>query len=114
MSRQINRLYEFGPFRLVPAERQLLREGNPVALPPKAFDTRLTLVEHSGHVVRKDDLIKTVWPDAFIEENNLNQYVSLLRKALGDGNNGDRYIETVRRYGYRFTADVREIGDEAS
>lgn len=114
MSEQLNHSYEFGVFRLVPAERQLLRDGQPVTLPPKAFDTLVILVQHNGHVVKKDDLLKTVWPDAFVEENNLNQYVSLLRKTLGAGNNGDRYIETVRRYGYRFTADVREAGNEAS
>src|SRR2546430_7045814 len=109
MGDQINCFYEFGPFRLIPAERQLLRDAEPVALPPKAFDTLLMLVEHSGHVVKKDDLIERVWPDAFIEENNLNQYVSLLRKTLGDGNKRQGYIETVRRYGYRFTADVRQV-----
>lgn len=104
--------YEFGPFRLVPEERQLLREGQRVSLPPKAFDTLLILVERKGRIVRKDEIINAVWPDTFIEENNLNQYVSLLRKALGDGQNGDHYIETVRRYGYRFTADVREADGE--
>jgi DNA-binding winged helix-turn-helix (wHTH) protein/TolB-like protein/Tfp pilus assembly protein PilF len=112
MGEQNNRFYEFGPFQLVPGERQLLRAGKPVALSPKAFDTLLILVEQSGHVVKKDDLIQGVWPDAYIEENNLNQYVSLLRKTLG-GNNGE-YIETVRRYGYRFTADVRQVSDETS
>jgi DNA-binding winged helix-turn-helix (wHTH) protein/TolB-like protein/Tfp pilus assembly protein PilF len=105
--------YEFGPFQLVPEERQLMREGTPVALPPKAFDTLLILVERSGHVVKKDELISTVWPDAFVEENNLNQYVSLLRKVLdNDGGRPDGYIETVRRYGYRFTGDVRRSDDE--
>jgi TolB-like protein/DNA-binding winged helix-turn-helix (wHTH) protein/Flp pilus assembly protein TadD len=113
VSGQNTRLYEFGPFRLVPAERQLLREGRPIALPPKAFDTLLTLVERSGRVVKKDELIRAVWPDTFIEENNLNQYVSLLRKTLAGGDGGGRYIETVRGYGYRFTAAVRETGGGA-
>jgi DNA-binding winged helix-turn-helix (wHTH) protein/TolB-like protein/Tfp pilus assembly protein PilF len=113
MGGQVPLFYEFGPFRLIPDERQLLREGRRVTLPPKAFDTLLILVERSGHIVRKDELIQTVWPDAFVEENNLNQYVSLLRKALGNGNDADAYIETVRRYGYRFTADVRVSGEEA-
>src|SRR5436853_4050152 len=113
MSQQIIRLYEFGPFRLVPAERLLLDADKPVPLPPKAFDTLLVLVQHSGHVVTKDDLIKLVWPDAFVEESNLNHYVSLLRKTLNDSNKGEAYIETVRRYGYRFNADVRETNGEA-
>jgi DNA-binding winged helix-turn-helix (wHTH) protein/TolB-like protein/Flp pilus assembly protein TadD len=114
MGEQINRFYEFGPFRLIPAERQLLRDTEPVALPPKAFDTLLMLVEQSGHIVKKDDLIRRVWPDAFIEENNLNQCVSLLRKALAGGNDGEQYIETVRGFGYRFTADVRQDSDETN
>jgi DNA-binding winged helix-turn-helix (wHTH) protein/TolB-like protein/tetratricopeptide (TPR) repeat protein len=114
MSEQINRFYEFGPFRLVPDERQLLRDGTPVSLPPKAFDTLLVLVQHNGHAVKKNDLIEMVWPDAIVEENNLNQYVSLLRKVLDDGVQGERYIETVRRYGYRFEANVRETQNETN
>lgn len=114
MTQQIVSAYEFGPFRLVPAERQLLHDGRPVALPPKAFDTLLILVQQSGHVLKKDELIQRVWPDAFVEDSNLNHYVSLLRRILSPANNGDGYIETVRRYGFRFTAEVREITDEAS
>jgi DNA-binding winged helix-turn-helix (wHTH) protein len=106
--------YEFGPFRLVPAERRLLRAGRALTLPPKAFDTLLILVQRHGHVVKKDDLLKMVWPETFVEENNLNQYISLLRRTLTNGTTGDGYIETVRRYGYRFTAKVREMRDERS
>lgn len=113
MNEQINPSYEFGSFRLVPSERQLLRDGQRVMLPPKAFDTLVVLVQHNGHVVKKDDLLRMVWPDAFVEESNLNHYVSLLRKTLGNGDNGEQYIETVRRYGFRFTADVREVNAEA-
>ena len=114
MNGQINGFYEFGPFRLVPGERQLLRDGKPIPLPPKAFDTLLVLVQHNGHAVKKDDLIEMVWPDAVVEENNLNQYVSALRKVLDNGGQGEGYIETVRRHGYRFTGDVRETRDEAN
>src|SRR5882672_12827446 len=114
MSQQINRCYEFGPFRLVPWERQLLRDGQPVTLPPKALDTLLVLVQNSGHAVKKDDLMRTVWPEAFVEESNLNHYVSLLRKTLSEGNGGERYIETVPKHGFRFVAEVRETFDEAS
>src|SRR5688572_17040510 len=98
-------IYEFGPFRLVPAERQLLCDGQAVALPPKAFDI---LVKRSGRVVTKDELLREVWPDSFVEESNLSHNISVLRKALGNGNgiNGDGYIETIRGYGFRFRADV--------
>src|SRR5580765_1767659 len=105
--------YEFGPFRLLPEERQLLRNGELVALPPKAFDTLVVLVLRSGHAIKKDDLIGAVWPDAVVEDNNLNQYISLLRKTLGNADEGGQYIETVARYGYRFTSEVRETNDSA-
>jgi DNA-binding winged helix-turn-helix (wHTH) protein/tetratricopeptide (TPR) repeat protein len=109
MNHQINSVYEFGPFRLVPSERLLFRGGEPVALKPKAFDTLVILVEHGGHIMKKDDLIKLVWPDAFVEESNLNHHISILRKALNNGGDGDGYIETIRRHGFRFAADVRHI-----
>lgn len=113
MGEQIIRFYEFGPFRLVPGERQLMRDDKPLPLSPKAFDTLVMLVQRNGHAVKKNDLIEMLWPDAVVEENNLNQYVSALRKILNDGGPGERYIETVRRYGYRFISDVRETRDEA-
>jgi DNA-binding winged helix-turn-helix (wHTH) protein/tetratricopeptide (TPR) repeat protein len=105
--------YEFDSFRLIPGERQLLRDGQPVSLPPKAFDTLVVLVQHSGHALKKDDLLKQVWPDSFVEESNLNHNISVLRKALSDGN-GNSYVETVRGYGFRFNADVRTITPENS
>jgi DNA-binding winged helix-turn-helix (wHTH) protein/Tfp pilus assembly protein PilF len=114
MSEQINRFYEFGPFRLVPLERQLMRDGKSLPLSPKAFDTLVMLVQRNGHAVKKDDLIEMLWPDAVVEENNLNQYVSALRKVLKEAEPGQQYIETVPRYGYRFTADVRETSDETN
>lgn len=107
-----NRFFEFGSYKLIPAERLLLRDDAPINLPAKAFDTLVILVENSGQVVRKDTLIDRVWPDAFVEENNLNQYVSLLRRTLADGKNGSDYIETVRGYGYRFKAMVRATAEE--
>lgn len=100
--------YEFGPFRLDAAERQLLREDRVLPLTPKAFDVLLVLVENSSHTVEKDDLMKRVWPTTCVEEVNLANNVSLLRKVLGDG---DRYIQTVARRGYRFVAAVREVRD---
>ncbi len=99
--------YEFGPFRLDARERVLLRGPNAVPLTPKVFDILLALVERGGHIVEKDDLMKRVWPDSFVEEGNLTQNVSLLRKALGEGPGGPQFIETVSRRGYRFVATIR-------
>ena len=100
--------YEFGAFQLIPAEHQLLHQGVPVPLPPKAFETLVVLVEKSGHLVEKEELMRTLWPDSFVEEANLTHHIWTLRKALGEGENGTRYIETVPRRGYRFVADVRQ------
>jgi len=108
MAQQDNHSYEFGRFRLKPAERVLLREGEPVPLTPKVFDILVTLVEHGGHVVAKDDLMKRVWPNTFVEEGNLTQNISLLRKALGESSGGVQFIETVPRRGYRFVADTNQ------
>lgn len=103
------RLYEFGPFRLDTVEKVLLRDGEPVPLTPKAFDTLVALVERSGHLVKKDELMRAVWSDAFVEESNLTNNVYALRKMLGEGENGKSYIETVPKRGYRFTAPVKEL-----
>jgi TolB-like protein/DNA-binding winged helix-turn-helix (wHTH) protein len=113
MSTRSQHLYEFGPYRLDTAEQLLLREGEPVPLTPKAFETLVALVERSGHLVEKDELIKVVWSDAFVEESNLTNNVYALRKLLGPGENGRSYIETVPKRGYRFTAPVRELTAEA-
>ncbi len=102
-------LYEFSPFRLDPAERRLLRNGEPVALTPKCFDLLVVLVENSGHLLEKGDLLTRVWPGQFVEEGSLSFNVSELRKALGEGQGGQTYIETVRKKGFRFVAAVREI-----
>ena len=106
MEPQENNCYEFGRFRLKIAERVLLREGEPVPLTPKVFDILLTLVEHGGQVVQKDDLMRRVWPNTFVEEGNLTQNISLLRKALGETPDGVQFIETVPRRGYRFVAET--------
>ena len=107
MSKQINHIYEFGEFQLQTAERLLLREGKPISLTPKAFETLLILVQSSGHVVEKDELMKRVWADAFVEEANLARNVWALRKALGDDKGEHTYIETIPKLGYRFVAPVR-------
>ena len=108
---QIKRFYEFGPFCVDASERVLLREGQPVMLPPKLFDTLLALVERSGHIVEKAELMETVWPGTFVEESNLSSSVSLLRKTLGSAEDGKPYIETVPRRGYRFAAAVELTGE---
>src|ERR1041384_5359695 len=113
MGQQENSSYEFGRFRLKIAERVLLREGELVPLTPKVFDILVTLVEHGGQVVSKDDLMKRVWPNTFVEEGNLTQNISLLRKALGETPGGVQFIETVPRRGYRFVAETNETwGDD--
>jgi TolB-like protein/DNA-binding winged helix-turn-helix (wHTH) protein/Tfp pilus assembly protein PilF len=109
MLTQAKQVYEFGPYRLVPAERQLLRDGKAVALTPKAFDLLLVLVEHSGCLVEKDELLKQIWPDSFVEEANLSVNMTRLRRALGEDDH--RYIETVPKRGYRFIAGVRDVTD---
>src|SRR5262245_8634094 len=111
MSHRINHFYEFGPFRLDAVERLLSREGIPIPLTPKAFDLLLTLVEQPGHLLAKEELMQAVWPDTFVEENSLAWNISNLRKTLGDGENGLRYIETVPKRGYRFVAHLRTLGD---
>src|SRR5687767_8307178 len=107
---QTKRLYVFGVFRIDVTERVLLGEKGPVPLTPKAFDLLLFLVQNSGHVLDKEELMKQVWPDSFVEENNLAQNISTLRKVLDTG--GAKFIETVPKRGYRFAADVSEITDE--
>jgi len=104
--------YDFGPFRMDLTEHVLLREGKPVALTPKAFDTLLMLVRNSGRIVEKDELLKIIWPDTFVEEATLAQNVFTLRKALG-GSEGEQYIQTIPKRGYRFVAAVTEVSDES-
>jgi TolB-like protein/DNA-binding winged helix-turn-helix (wHTH) protein/Tfp pilus assembly protein PilF len=104
-------VYEFGPFQLIPGERQLLRDNQPVPLTPKSFDLLVLLVENSGHLIEKDELLKRLWPDSFVEEANLSVNVSALRRALGEGPNEHQFVETVPRRGYRFVASVKERWD---
>jgi len=116
MDKPAKHFYEFGPFLLDASRRRLLRGGEVVPLTPKAFDTLLALVEQSGRVVEKDDLMERVWPGVAVEENNLTQNVSALRKALGERREEPQYIATVPGLGYRFIASVSESragGDSA-
>jgi len=82
--------YEFGPFRVDTVERVLIREGEPIFLPPKVYETLLILIRNAGHTLEKDYLLRELWPDTFVEEGNLAQNISLLRKALSNGGD-DRY-----------------------
>jgi DNA-binding winged helix-turn-helix (wHTH) protein/TolB-like protein/Tfp pilus assembly protein PilF len=106
MGERASQGYEFGRFSINADDRVLLRDQEPVALTPKAFEILLALVENSGTIVEKDDLMKKVWPNTFVEEGNLTQNVSLIRKALGESASGPQFIETVPRRGYRFVAPV--------
>lgn len=105
-------MYEIGPFTLDPHRRLLLCGTDPVPLAPKAMETLLVLVEKRERLVSKDELMKLLWPDSFVEESNLSQNIFLLRKALGDSAQERRYILTVPGRGYQFTGTVRELGEE--
>src|SRR5271163_4680276 len=109
MANETKHFYEFGPFRVDPDKRLLLRENQPVPLQPKAFETLLVLVRNSENVVLKDDLMNSVWPGTFVEESNLAQNIFVLRKALGGASGENRYILTVPGRGYRFTEKVRSV-----
>ena len=102
--------YEFGPYRLDVGQRVLTRTGEAVSLTPKATEVLTLLVANAGQLVAKDELLKQVWPDTFVEESNLTQNIFLLRRVLGDERPAPRYIETVVRRGYRFVANVRVVG----
>src|SRR5215510_15327378 len=105
--------YRFGPFQLDIRERRLSRGSEVIPLRLKAFETLRALVENAGRLVTKQELLDTVWPDATVEENNLNHNVSVLRKALGEKATGQHFIETVPRVGYRFAAPVEAITVQA-
>jgi len=107
MSRSPRQFYEFGPFCLDISERQLSQEGKLIALTPKAYQTLLVLVENSGQIVEKEYLMRSVWPDAFVEEGGLTRNISVLRKVLENGSDAS-YIKTIPRRGYRFAVKVRK------
>lgn len=109
-----NRLYGFGPYRLDAVERVLLRDGQPVILPPKDLETLLALVERAGHIVEKEELLEKVWPGVFVEEGNLSRRIFNLRQVLGDTEDGRKYIETIPKRGYRFIAALQEDTESAT
>jgi len=103
--------FEFGDFEIDVQRRRLTarRQADPIALPPRVFDTLAFLIEHPGRLVAKRDLLRAIWPNAFADDNSLNQNISLLRRALGERPGDHRYIITVPGRGYRFVADVRPL-----
>lgn len=105
------RIYDFEDFRLDAADRVLLRNGKPLPLTPKVFDTLLYFVRHHGRVLEKDDLLSAIWPDSFVTENNLSQNISTLRHLLGERPGENQYIVTVPGSGYRFAPEVRTVTD---
>ena len=105
-------VYEFGPFHMDPDKQILLRGNDPVPVTPKAFETLLVLVRRSRDVVSKEELLKEVWPNSFVEESNLSQNIFLLRKALGDTAENRQYIVTLPGRGYRFAATVRTVTEQ--
>lgn len=111
MTQATKRIYEFGSFRLDVVKRLVWREGEPVPLTSKSFETLLALVESRGEILDKDELLSRVWPDTIVEEKNLTINISALRKALGESPQEHRYIVTVPGRGYRFVAEVQEITD---
>src|SRR6266853_1908859 len=107
MPRPPAQFYEFGAFRVDASKRLLARDGTTVPLTPKVFDTLLHLLQRSGTALSKDEMMRAIWPDTAVEENNLNQNISILRRVLGDGRTEKRYIATVPGYGYQFVAEVK-------
>ncbi len=107
-------LYGFGPYRLDAIERVLLRDGQPVTLPPKDLETLLVMVERASHIVEKEELLEKVWPGVFVEEGNLARHIFNLRQVLGDTPDGRKYIETIPKRGYRFVAAVHEDREPAA
>src|SRR5438045_678721 len=111
MSAETNVLYEFDKFRCDPREHLLLCDGKPVSLSPKSFDILVALSRSNGQLLMKDELMRQVWPDSFVEEANLTVNISALRKVLGETSGTQQYIETVPKRGYRFVAPVTELRD---
>src|ERR1700733_10571450 len=113
MPQETNTLYEFGPFQADTVRRLLFREGQQIPVTSKAFDTLEVLIRNRDRVLEKDELLKTIWPNSFVEEANLAQNVSALRKALGEVPGENLYIATVPGRGYRFVGSIRAPAPEA-
>ncbi len=108
MAQSAYHYYDFGPFRFNPVEHQLLRNGEVVPLPPKIFDLLHLLVKNHGRLLEKEEMVRAIWPDTFVEDGNLTRYISTLRQVLGESASKRQYILTVAKLGYRFVASVRK------
>src|SRR5215475_11917439 len=102
--------YKFGPFQFDPHTRLLYRADERIALTPKAADLLLVLLQHDRQLLGKDELLRLVWPDTFVEDGNLSKHIFFLRKTLGETEEGTAYIETVPKRGYRFVGPVELAG----
>ena len=102
-------VYEFGDYRINPGNLLLTRGGQPIALTPKVFDTLLLLVKRSGEVLEKEEFLRAIWPDTIVEENNLNQNISIVRRALGETAGEHRFVVTVPGRGFRFVPEVKRL-----
>jgi predicted ATPase/DNA-binding winged helix-turn-helix (wHTH) protein len=114
MSERVNDLYAFGPFLLDAVNGLLLHEGKSLLITPKAFDTLLVLVQENGRVLSKDELMQRIWPNVTVEENNLTQNISTLRKVLREVQDGQQYIETIPKRGYRFIYKVEKLAYDSA
>jgi DNA-binding winged helix-turn-helix (wHTH) protein len=112
MSGTVRHFYDFGQFRLDADKHRLLRDGQVMPLSSKAIEALLVLVQNPGKPLEREELMKAVWADTFVEDANLTVAISHLRKALGQNGENSEYIETVPRVGYRFVADVRAVTEE--
>ena len=109
MAAETRVVYEFDRYRLDPSRYLLIKEGQPITVTPKQFEILLILVENPGKILRKEHLLKSVWPDSFVEENNLSQNIFHLRRILDQSESNEGLIQTVPRVGYRFVASVRKL-----
>src|SRR5262249_40667765 len=105
-------IYQFGPFELDSRKRHLVQAGVPIPLTPKAFELLIALIESRDRPMTKDELMQKIWPDSFVEEGNLTQNISVLRKALGDSRSGIRYIVTFPGRGYQFVGTIGELASD--
>src|SRR5579863_1001504 len=101
--------YEFGAYRLDAQSRMLFKEGDHVALPPKVAELLVALVQAAGRALTREQLLRRLWPDTVVEEGSLTSHISMLRKALGNGPQGQDFIETLPKHGYRFVPSVRRV-----
>ncbi|HEY9502349.1 MAG TPA: transcriptional regulator, partial [Pyrinomonadaceae bacterium] len=109
MSSLSGHIHRFSDFTIDIEQKVLLRGGKAIPMAPKVFETLLALVENHGRIVLKEELMKRLWPDTFVEESNLTFNIQQLRKSLGDNAREPFYIETIPRRGYRFIAEVQPL-----